>query len=126
MGTLTLESDLTVSAGSRVAIELNGLLADRLDVGGDLNLSGAEYLDVRAARGPWVIATYGGTMTGTFDYVTPGYVVDYTTAGQVILNSMALAGDYNGDGEVNASDYVVWRKNSNAYSGETAGYSAWS
>jgi hypothetical protein len=28
---------------------------------------------------------------------------------------LPLAGDYNRDGEVNAADYVVWRKNSGKY-----------
>jgi hypothetical protein len=36
-----------------------------------------------------------------------------------------LAGDYNGDGAVNAADFVVWRKNPGAHGGDPAGYNTW-
>ena len=35
-----------------------------------------------------------------------------------------LAGDYNGDGKVDAADYIVWRKNPGAFGGAT-GYTTW-
>ncbi|HJQ78888.1 MAG TPA: LamG-like jellyroll fold domain-containing protein, partial [Lacipirellulaceae bacterium] len=44
--------------------------------------------------------------------------VDYTT-------SPGLPGDYNGNGRVDAADYVVWRKNPNAHGGDPAGYNTW-
>jgi hypothetical protein len=48
------------------------------------------------------------------------YVVD-----QVFLRMLgALDGDYNGDGKVDAADYVVWRKNPDAFGG-AAGYGTW-
>ena len=34
-------------------------------------------------------------------------------------------GDYNGDGSVNAADYVVWRKNPAGFGGDPAGYNTW-
>jgi hypothetical protein len=34
---------------------------------------------------------------------------------------VGLAGDYNGDGKVDAADYVVWRK----FDGTPAGYDRW-
>src|SRR4051812_3472186 len=37
----------------------------------------------------------------------------------------ALAGDYNGDGKVNAADYVLWRKNPANFGGDPAGYITW-
>jgi len=37
----------------------------------------------------------------------------------------ALAGDYNGDGKVDAADYVMWRKNPAGFGGNPAGYTAW-
>jgi T5SS/PEP-CTERM-associated repeat protein len=39
---------------------------------------------------------------------------------QIVLSAF-LPGDYNGDGTVNAADYVVWRKND----GTQAGYDTW-
>jgi hypothetical protein len=35
-----------------------------------------------------------------------------------------LTGDHNGDGKVDAADYVVWRKNPGAFGGEQ-GYNDW-
>ena len=124
VGKLTLGSDLTMSAQSRLVIELDGATADQLAIAGNLDSSGYDFLDITGTgTGPWTIATYGGTLTGTFDNLTPGYLVDYTTNGQIILSSMSLPGDYNNDGSVDSSDYVAWRHNPLAYSGD-AGYSA--
>ena len=36
-----------------------------------------------------------------------------------------LAGDYNGNGTVDAADYVLWRKTPSAYGGDPAGYNTW-
>ena len=48
--------------------------------------------------------------------------IRYTTQSiMVTLASAGLTGDYNGDGKVDAADYVVWRKTDDA----TAGYSDW-
>jgi hypothetical protein len=50
-------------------------------------------------------------------------------AGTVHFGEKALisgpAGDYNGDGKVDAADYVVWRKNPAAHGGDPGGYNAW-
>ncbi|MEX0643297.1 MAG: hypothetical protein WD468_11380 [Pirellulales bacterium] len=36
-----------------------------------------------------------------------------------------LAGDYNGDGNVDAADYILWRKNPSAYGAGQDGYNRW-
>jgi hypothetical protein len=36
-----------------------------------------------------------------------------------------LVGDHNGDGVVDAADYVTWRKNPAAFGGDPGGYNAW-
>lgn len=41
------------------------------------------------------------------------------------VESEDLPGDYNGDGSVDAADYVVWRKNPGAFGGDPAGYNTW-
>ncbi len=42
-----------------------------------------------------------------------------------MVSTMAsLAGDYNGDGVVDAADYVLWRKDPNAHGG-AGGYDTW-
>jgi hypothetical protein len=71
-------------------------VADMLSVA-NLHLgSTSDFLDVSllggATPGDYVIATYSGSLTGTFNNVTPGYSVSYATPGQVILTVPALAG----------------------------------
>ncbi|HJS09199.1 MAG TPA: hypothetical protein VJ809_16130 [Pirellulales bacterium] len=41
------------------------------------------------------------------------------------VESEGLPGDYNGDGSVDAADYVVWRKNPGAFGGDPGGYNTW-
>jgi hypothetical protein len=43
------------------------------------------------------------------------------TNGVLAVDGAGLPGDYNGDGSVDAADYVVWRKND----GSQAGYDTW-
>jgi len=63
-------------------IEIDGAQTDLLNVTGNLDLSGGtSILNVTAndPSGSYVIATYGGTLTGTFNIETlpDGYSVDY-------------------------------------------------
>jgi hypothetical protein len=78
----------TTISGS-YACELDGATSDTLAVTGNLTLGAASILDVTeinpATTFPYVIATYSGTLTGTFVTVTPGYTVDYGTAGTILL-----------------------------------------
>ena len=117
IGTLTALGNVTMNANSHLAIELSGGSADKLAVGGNLNLATVDFLDITGVgQGlSWVIATYTGTLTGTFNNVTPGYSVNYGTGtnSQITLNKAATGvnGDFNNDGTVDAGDYLVWRKN---------------
>lgn len=116
VGALHAGGDLISGANSHWAIELNGSASDQVLIGGNLDLSAVDNLDITGSgTGPWVIATYAGTLTGTFNNVTSGYTVDYATPGQIILSSGAapLLGDFNNNGTVDAGDYAVWRKNGN-------------
>jgi hypothetical protein len=116
VGTLTAMSNVAMGANSHLAIELNGTSADKLVVGGHLNLSNVDYLDVTNVGGgqSWVIATYSGTLTGTFNNITPGYSVNYGAGlnSQITLSVMAsgVPGDFNNNGKVDTGDYIVWRK----------------
>jgi hypothetical protein len=47
-----------------------------------------------------------------------------TTWADVTPTATNTPGDHNGDGSVNAADYVVWRKNPIGFGGD-AGYTAW-
>jgi hypothetical protein len=59
----------------------------------------------------------GGTANTDCDYVIDNFKVETFTVG--------VAGDYNGDGKVDAADYVIWRKNPGGFGGDPAGYNAW-
>ena len=43
----------------------------------------------------------------------------------LMTSAVGLAGDYNGDGKVDAADYVVWRKDPASFGGDPAGYNTW-
>jgi fibronectin-binding autotransporter adhesin len=120
VGTLTTLSDVIDGAGSSWAVELSGALSDRLAVGGNLDLSQLDTLNVSGSGSGstvFTIATYAGTLTGTFDTLNlpSGYTINYGTGtnSSITLTSPAggLAGDFNSDGKVDAGDYVTWRKN---------------
>ena len=117
VGTLSVNGNTIMSADSHLAIGLSGTTADKLAVTGNLDLvSLGNFLDVTGVGTgtSWVIATYTGTLTGTFETITSGYSVNYGTGtnSQITLNSVGMpgvAGDYNNNGVVDAADYVVWR-----------------
>ena len=54
-------------------------LGDKLAVGGNLDLSNNEFLDINGSPSgvSYVIASYTGTLTGTFNHITAGYTVNY-------------------------------------------------
>jgi hypothetical protein len=106
-----------MQTNSHLAIELGGGAADKLVVGGNLDLSNVDFLDISGSRSgvSFVIASYTGTLTGTFNNVTAGYTVNYGTGtnSQITLNIPLsnVKGDFNNNGKVDAADYVLWRNN---------------
>ena len=119
----------TVIAGS-YACEIDGLNADTLVVTGNLDLTGStlalSVLGGGATEASYLIASYTGTLTGTFGTVTglpSGYSVNYDTAGEIrlvsgsdaygdweTLNGIAGAGaevDSDGDGIPNGIEFVI-------------------
>src|SRR5262249_51448874 len=117
VGTLNVSGNTIMGASSHLAIQLSGATADQVAIAVNLGLSAlANFLDVTGpgTGSSWVIATYTGTLTGTFESITSGYSVDYGTGtnSQITLNAtgLGLAGDFNNDGKVDAGDYPIWRK----------------
>jgi autotransporter-associated beta strand protein len=88
-----------------------------LDVTG--NSTTIEGVDYDLGEGT---ATIGGGRTLTANNVL-------NSAGAGVINvgngAGAPAGDYNGNGTVDAADYALWRKNPGAYGGDPAGYNTW-
>ena len=143
-GTLTVAAGGTVAPGimagdlavgttllaGTYACEIDGSEADTLVVNGNLDLSGAtlalSVLGGGATASSYLIATYSGTLTGTFGTVTglpAGYSVNYATAGAIrlvggssaygdweIANGIAGAGpetDSDNDGVLNGIEFVI-------------------
>ena len=67
-----------------------------------------------AAQGHYAIAVR--TVSGGL--IDP---LSYSLAWSILVPEISLQGDYNGDGSVDAADYVVWRKTD----GGSAGYNLW-
>jgi hypothetical protein len=113
IGQTVVDGDLTLTSGT-LEIELaSALLADMLAVDGLVTLGGdldVVLLDGFApTSGSWEVITSAGGFEGSFAVVTEGYSV-YRQGDSLFLQvGTELAGDYNGDGAVDAADYTVWR-----------------
>jgi hypothetical protein len=94
--------------------------------GGTLELTFASCVDVATQSGRTIdlFDWTGVTPTGAFTVSSP-YTWDLSklyTTGEVTLAAIAiLPGDYNGNGIVDAADYIIWRQTD----GTPAGYNAW-
>lgn len=122
--TLTVGGDYQQDAGGTFEIEINGTTAglfDALAIDGDAVLEDGALLDV-------VLGTSLSTGT-TFDVLTAssvtanlgmisligasGFAASIVGGGTILqlefTGGGGVLGDYNGDGVVNAADYVVWR-----------------
>jgi hypothetical protein len=94
-GRIRSRGNLSFGDGGTLAVEVGGAGAQAvLAITGNLNLSGIDILELSALGGPVVdsvIATYTGTLSGTFDQVTPGFLVDYS-ANQVRVTAVPEPG----------------------------------
>ena len=54
-----------------------------------------------------------------FDSIIDNFMVE------IIGSNVGLDGDYNGDGSVDAADYVLWRKDPASFGGDPGGYNTW-
>jgi uncharacterized protein (TIGR03382 family) len=90
VGSLSVTGDVSDQGASSWAIDLSGTSSDLLAVTGNITLSGSDTVSVSGAGtgASWIIATYTGSLTGTFGSVTGGaYSLDYSTLGQIILRT---------------------------------------
>jgi hypothetical protein len=91
---------------------------------GELKRSGSTSLSQGTSFNLGTIFNPAGTRDLALEFIVSGE--DAARAGNVdYVAIVALPGDYNGDGAVNAADYVVWRKNPGAFGGDPAGYNTW-
>ncbi len=118
-GTGSLAGAVLFEESSTFLTQFISGMIDPLAITGNVDLNAlANSLSVigTGTGSSWVIATYGGSLTGTFENITSGFSVDYGTGSnsQITLNlagPMGVAGDYNQNGIVDAADYVFWRNN---------------
>jgi hypothetical protein len=68
------------------------------------------------AQGAWLLRL------DSKDQTAPFYLSGNVESGLLVPD---LLGDYNGDGKVDAADYVVWRKTPATYFGSPTGYNVW-
>lgn len=89
VGTASLSVQGNVSLGNNTQLDIllgSGGVGSRLAVQGNLSLAGANTaltLSGGDAGASYIVATYTGSLTDTFDGVTPGYSVSYATPGQI-------------------------------------------
>jgi hypothetical protein len=115
IGQTHVVGDLTLNSGT-LQIELSSLAAfDQLLVDNLATLGGSLAVSTLGGFTPtngnsWQIIT-AGSITGSFSSITAGYTVQQQGNKLVLFfGNPTLAGDYNGDGIVNAGDYVTWRR----------------
>ena len=121
-GTITV-AGLNLLSGSTLQFEL-GPTRDHIVVtnSGTVTLSGMLDLSVLPGFDPALGDSFSlfegsiGSITGTFSAVNApifnGHALNLVYGTNQVTLVVGEAGDFNGDGAVNAADYVVWRKGS--------------
>jgi T5SS/PEP-CTERM-associated repeat protein len=140
-GALSVMGNYAQPATGSLEIELAGTLAssqyDQLLVSDSATLGGTLEVALTGSFTPAAGEVFtildADSLSGTFSNVTNGqrldtiggegsFVVNYIEdTGSVVLSSFLLLGDFNGNGSVDAADYVVWRKTD----GAQASYDTW-
>jgi hypothetical protein len=94
-------------------------------LGVKMDLQSAGGMDASQVTYGWIGIRITNDADATGEVVGWGYE---TAVGVPILageTAPGLAGDYNGDGKVDAADYVVWRKDPASFGGDPGGYNTW-
>jgi fibronectin-binding autotransporter adhesin len=135
-GITTVNGNYIQEAAATLQIEIGGTAStqfDQLHISGALALDGTLNVSLISPFSPAAGDSYDildwGSRTGTFaTFVLP------TLANGLVWNTSQLyttgvlaviVTDFNNDGQVDAADYVLWRKTPNAFGGDPAGYNAW-
>jgi hypothetical protein len=89
---LSVTGNVTDGANSIWSIDVSGASSDLLAVTGNIDLSAVDTLNVTGVGNlatTFTIATYTGTLTGTFETTNmpTGYSIDYSTLGQIRITS---------------------------------------
>jgi hypothetical protein len=96
-GSLNITGNLTLTGGAHLAVGIDHTFAANTQLtvqGGNLDLSSSnDFLDLSLVNftnpgDTYLIVSYDGTLTGTFDHVTPDWVVSYATPGKILATSL--------------------------------------
>lgn len=119
VGTLRVDGSLTQAAGSTLAIEVGGAAPGQFDVlaaSGTASLSGTLAVSLVNGFSPsigdsfTVLTAAGGIVDNGLALGGPnGGSFYFNVVGNNLVLNAGLLGDYNGNGTVDAADYVVWR-----------------
>jgi hypothetical protein len=116
-GQSIVDGDLTIASGAIQFRLASSSVADMFEVHGDATLGGHLNVvplgDFSPADGDnWQIIS-AENILGSFSSISPGYNVRREGNSLRLFFGaapVALAGDYNDDGVVDAADYIIWRK----------------
>jgi hypothetical protein len=93
---------LVQASGSAFNVELgNSGQCGILSVTGDLALQNNVALNLNLApgavfSGPYEVASYTGALSGAFSQVTPGFVVDYSQPGEILVSTIPEPAAFGG------------------------------
>jgi hypothetical protein len=105
-GTLAVDSLSTITVGQNLSFAdgsaFDAVLGSNgnsglLSITGSVDLSHDEFLNLSLAPGavfstPYEIASYTGSLTGEFSQVTPGFVIDYSQPGEILVTAVPEPG----------------------------------
>jgi T5SS/PEP-CTERM-associated repeat protein len=120
-GSLQIAGNYTQGANGKLLIELASPSSfDQLQVTDTATLAGTLVVNLLGGFTPNIGQSFtiltaddvdGTFSTQVFQSGTIGFEVIYNAQSVVLKAISALPGDYNGNGAVDAADYVVWRNN---------------
>jgi hypothetical protein len=134
---------ITLQGASILIAEITGATHSALKTAGNAVLGGTLQVDFNGVTPTlgqsWDIldaATVSGAFTSVLSDPAVPLGMDQVMATRNVAGGMhgrlvqlfvqqLLPGDYNGDGRVDAADYVMWRKNPAAFGGIPDGYNTW-
>jgi autotransporter-associated beta strand protein len=129
--------DVTVNAGNAaIAAGVSNAILDTATLtllgGGTAGVADTGYINLGAGINDTVAALVLGATTepnGTYGSSASSatFKMDeyFSGTGIITVGAASLPGDYNGDGKVDAADYVLWRKSPGSFGGDPAGYNTW-
>lgn len=119
VGTLRIDGAFTQASGAALAIELGGTAAGQFDMltvsstatlGGTLNVAIVNGFLPAVGSSFTVLTAAGGIIDNGLSIGGPAAAsFYYNVVGNELILSAGVQGDYNGNGVVDAADYIVWR-----------------